>query len=63
MTSKEEKNPLWVHCADEGCDHDWVAVWLPMEVNKAAKIMEGQRYCPRCASANVKMGRRPGVTS
>jgi hypothetical protein len=40
----EPKTPLHVRCGN--CGHVWVACWLPMEISKAATLM--QRGCPMC---------------
>lgn len=41
-------------CGDEACDHVWVAVWLPMDMMSAAKVMQAA-LCPLCGSASVMM--------
>lgn len=47
-----DKRPLWVKCGD--CSHVWVAVWLPMEMNKAARLMS-RVSCPNCAAPTKRV--------
>ena len=42
MTSKE----MWVRCGK--CEHSWLAAYLPMELEKVARIMR-RLACPMCA--------------
>ena len=42
MTSKE----MWVRCGK--CEHKWLAAYLPMELEKVARIMR-RLSCPKCA--------------
>jgi hypothetical protein len=44
MTSKE----MWVRCGD--CEHRWIAVHLPMTIEKVSVIMR-RLICPKCAKA------------
>ena len=37
---------IWVRCGD--CEHRWIAVHLPMTIEKAATIMK-RLICPKCA--------------
>ena len=45
MTSKE----MWVLCGD--CEHRWIAVHLPMTIEKVSVIMR-RLICPKCAKTN-----------
>lgn len=38
---------MWVNC--KSCSHEWVALRLPMEMGKAAKVMI-KLHCPNCAA-------------
>lgn len=46
------KTELRVRCGD--CDHRWVAVYLPMEMSKAAQIMK-RACCPACGNASNRI--------
>ena len=56
MTNKT--NEMWVECGE--CHHKWIAVYLPMELGKAARIMQHIR-CLKCAegSANIYLCEAP----
>jgi Zn finger protein HypA/HybF involved in hydrogenase expression len=38
---------MWVNC--KTCSHEWVALRLPMEMSKAAKVMT-KLHCPNCGA-------------
>jgi hypothetical protein len=58
MTSiDDERKPAFVHCPT--CQHEWVAIWLPMDADKAARVLRGARICPMCAAGGTRMGRYP----
>jgi ribosomal protein S27E len=40
---------IWVRCGD--CEHKWVAVHLPMTIEKVSVIMR-RLICPKCAKTN-----------
>lgn len=42
-------NAMWVLCGD--CEHKWIAVHLPMTVEKFVAIMK-QLICPNCAKTD-----------
>ena len=46
--SEPRSDRLYVHCAD--CDHTWIAVYLPMAMDKAAKVLR-KVVCPKCAAS------------
>lgn len=52
-----ERTPMFAACGSGACDYVWVAVWLPMEMSLAARVLQSIRcpLCghesPRCASA------------
>lgn len=54
-----ERTPMFAACGAESCDYVWVAVWLPMEMSLAARVLQSLRcpLCghesPRCASADT----------
>lgn len=41
------RTPLVAVCAVEDCRYVWIAVWLPMEMMRAATIMKSL-HCPLC---------------
>jgi hypothetical protein len=43
----DERNPFWVRC--EPCGHHWIAAYLPMPMDKAAKVLGGL-HCPNCGN-------------
>jgi hypothetical protein len=48
----DDGRAMWVNCKQ--CEHVWVALRLPMEMSKAAKIMVKLR-CPNCAADAKKI--------
>ena len=46
MEGRMSESFIWVRCGD--CEHRWIAVHLPMTVEKAAAIVE-RLICPKCA--------------
>ena len=40
-----------VHGRCEGCGHEWVIVYLPMELGKAARVMK-RACCPACGASS-----------
>lgn len=55
----EKRDPLWVHC--EGCSHEWICAYLPMEVGRMAKLMKAP--CPMCGeSKHTRLGQIPKET-
>jgi hypothetical protein len=55
-----EKTAQYVHC--EKCQHEWIAVWLPMEAGKAAKILKAASLCQMCGARATRMGKYPHAT-
>jgi Zn finger protein HypA/HybF involved in hydrogenase expression len=43
----DDGRDMWVNC--KSCGHEWVALRLPMEMSKAAKVMI-KLHCPNCAA-------------
>ena len=43
----DDRRAMWVNCKQ--CEHVWVALRLPMEMSKAAKVMI-KLHCPNCAA-------------
>ena len=52
----DEDRDMWVNC--KTCSHVWVALRLPMEMSKAAKIMV-KLHCPNCGadSKSIRVGK------
>jgi uncharacterized Zn finger protein len=48
----DDGRDMWVNCKQ--CGHEWVALRLPMEMGKAAKIMVKLR-CPNCGADAKKI--------
>jgi hypothetical protein len=48
----DDGRAMWVNCKQ--CEHVWVALRLPMEMSKAAKVMIKLR-CPNCAADAKKI--------
>lgn len=46
--AEEERKPQWVKCG--ACSHHWIAMYMPMEVEKAALLMK-RATCPMCGEA------------
>lgn len=51
--------PSYVYCPS--CGHDWIAIYLPMEARKAARVLKGATYCQKCGRAGTRMGRNPNA--
>lgn len=45
-----DKKPLNVGCVS--CGHEWTAAYLPMSIDKVARIAKGL-YCPMCAASSA----------
>lgn len=45
------KRGFWVKCS--ACKHTWIAAYLPMELNKFAKVAKAS--CPMCAAPPKKV--------
>jgi len=43
----DKRQPQWVRCGQ--CEHEWIGLYMPIEVNKLTKIIRGMA-CPSCAS-------------
>lgn len=48
----EKREPVWVKCAE--CLHRWIAMYTPMPISDAAKIM-GKMMCPMCAADSKRI--------
>ena len=44
-----EKKPMTVRCGS--CDHEWVAVYLPMPLAKVVALVQAL-FCPKCGQNN-----------
>lgn len=42
-------NTVTARCGDEGCRHVWIVAYLPMQLEKAAFLMQ-RAACPKCAN-------------
>lgn len=43
----ETRKPQWVRCGE--CSHEWIGLYMPIEVNRLSKIVKGM-HCPSCAA-------------
>ena len=52
----DDGRDMWVNC--KSCGHVWVALRLPMEMGKAAKVMI-KLHCPDCGadSKSIRVGK------
>ncbi len=41
-------------CSDEACGHEWIVAYLPMQLDKAARLMM-LAACPKCANERPKV--------
>ncbi len=49
MSAETPRQPVMVRCGD--CSHTWPIVYLPMEADKATRVMRAHAsYCPMCAA-------------
>ena len=55
-----DRTPQYVHC--KACQHEWIAVWLPMDAKKAARVLKAAKLCQMCGEPNVAMGKYPHPT-
>lgn len=46
------KKPMMGRCGNETCEHEFVIVFLPMEMSRAADVMRTCR-CPMCGGSKV----------
>jgi uncharacterized Zn finger protein len=53
----DDQRDMWVNC--KSCGHVWVALRLPMEMGKAAKVMI-KLHCPGCAAdaKQIRVGKK-----
>lgn len=51
--AKERNNPVIAHCPN--CEHEWHVCYLPMPLEKAAKLMMAAR-CPKGCTAAPRVG-------
>jgi len=56
-----DREEFWVHC--EACQHEWIALYTPMEMGIVAKILKGA-HCPMCATnaKQIATGKYPHAT-
>lgn len=53
----EKRSPVYVHC--QLCQHEWVPVYTPIEINAFLKALKAAS-CPMCGkSEHVFMGQVP----
>ena len=43
--SADDRQPVYLQC--RACDHTWIAAWLPMSVEKFARLLK-RATCPQC---------------
>lgn len=48
MPDNREPSVITAQCADESCMHRWIVAYLPMQLDKAARLMK-RAACPKCA--------------
>lgn len=51
----EGRTPLVVRCTEESCHHEWIVVWLPMELETVARVMQ-IAACPMCGNEAATLG-------
>lgn len=54
MSDLKEPSVITALCGDKDCGHRWIVAHLPMELTKAALLME-RAACPKCAHDRPKM--------
>lgn len=42
-------NVVTARCGDNACGHTWIVAYLPMQLDKAARLMQ-LAACPKCAN-------------
>ncbi len=47
-----DAKPFWVKCLS--CSHVWPAAYLPMEIDKCAKLLK-KASCPKCAAGSKQI--------
>jgi hypothetical protein len=52
MTSERELNAFYARCGE--CGHVWPALYLPMELAKACKVLK-RVFCPKCATSGRRI--------
>lgn len=53
-TEAPKPSPFPVWCGD--CGHEWSPeIFLPMEITKAARVIQGLANCPRCGCAGDRV--------
>ena len=56
----DTKQPWWGRCGK--CEHHWIAMYVPMPIQNAVRIMRGM-HCPQCAAASTDIFLfEPGAT-
>ena len=50
--SEIRPNAFFVRCGE--CGHVWPAVYLPMELAKACKVLK-RVFCPKCANTSSRI--------
>ena len=48
---------MMVECTGAECLHEWVAIWTPMEMGKAIRVLRRLR-CPSCGAGSKKINVR-----
>lgn len=48
MSDGKEPSVVMAQCSDEACQHRWIVAYLPMPLEKAARLMKNAA-CPKCA--------------
>ena len=49
---KDVREPVYVRC--RGCEHEWIGMYMPMHITRAAAILQGLR-CPNCGNDSASI--------
>ena len=49
---KDVREPMFVRC--RGCEHEWICMYMPMHITRAASILQGLR-CPNCGNYSASI--------
>jgi hypothetical protein len=59
MSAPDDRTPVYLHCRP--CAHQWIATWLPMELDTFARLLK-QSLCPLCGKRDrVYVGMIPDL--
>lgn len=46
---RKEPSVVTALCSDQACRHEWIVAYLPMQLDKVARLMT-VAVCPKCAN-------------